>query len=356
MDTKELSVNEAPEETALGDNTRVQKIQWIKKQMEKQRESENQFLERLLEEEKVIQNLNASIEEGMEQTVERRRYNQEFKSDMERQIYELNGISLDTLQGMEERKKAYYNGFTFCAFLLSMALIVVSGALHGFQSQVSLYMLAGTALEAALLTQDKRGKVMNGLCGFLHLFILPMMFILFLCYELKFAEYDLLLPIFSMINIVLLLISTLSGFFYNPYRKEKKKAADARDRIRDIEKIAGKEVKRNARRMKKLEHQNRRKEKIGRIPKWFRKTFSGKKKITKENVPSIEENDSAINEVETVAENPMVSDPGADNSGVSGMEEAKILKSNDDTATEKDGRSDGSDISECLSAGRTLPL
>lgn len=71
------------------------------------------------------------------------------------QVYESNGITEDKLMGMNEYKNALYRGSSAVLFFLSLVLIVLCGVLHGFHSNICLLMFAYTALEGALLSQEK---------------------------------------------------------------------------------------------------------------------------------------------------------------------------------------------------------
>lgn len=104
----------ATEEKAnLKESLRIQKSQWIKEQIKRQREAEDAVLEQMIEEQRVIDGLNSDINENLDRTRESRKFNQEFQEKINTQIYEMNGITEDKLKGMREYKNAYYQG---CAF------------------------------------------------------------------------------------------------------------------------------------------------------------------------------------------------------------------------------------------------
>ena len=73
--------------------------------------------------------------------------------------------------------------------------------------------------------------------------VFPVMMVIFVCYELKYPEYDLFLPYFAMGIVVVLIIGTAAFFFYDPYKQDKKRVKDAKDYISEVEKIAKKQVK-----------------------------------------------------------------------------------------------------------------
>jgi hypothetical protein len=248
----------ATEEKAnLKESLRIQKSQWIKEQIKRQREAEDAVLEQMIEEQRVIDGLNSDINENLNRTRESRKSNQEFQEKINTQIYEMNGITEDKLKGMREYKNAYYQGCAFSLFLLSVVMIGICGVLHGFESQICLFMIACTGVEGALLAQDKwRNKLVNALCKLLYLLVFPVMMVIFVCYELKYPEYELFLPYFAMGIVVVLIIGTAAFFLYDPYKQDKKRVRSAKDYIADVEKIAKKQVKKNQKLRAKEEKKN----------------------------------------------------------------------------------------------------
>ena len=131
----------ATEEKAnLKESLRIQKSQWIKEQIKRQREAEDAVLEQMIEEQRVIDGLNSDINENLDRTRESRKFNQEFQEKINTQIYEMNGITEDKLKGMREYKNAYYQGCAFSLFLLSVVMIGICGVLHGFVFSAALAM------------------------------------------------------------------------------------------------------------------------------------------------------------------------------------------------------------------------
>lgn len=228
------------------ESLRVQRTEYIRQQMRNRQEHEDALMEQLLQEQRVIDGLQKKIDENLEQTAESSKYNREFKESMNAQIYALHGVSEDKMEGMREYKNAYYQGSAFSLFLLSAAMIVLCGILHGFQSDICVFMLAYTGIEGALLAQEKkRWKLWDMLCKLLYLLMFPVMMVMFVCYELQYPEYHIFLPYVTMAGIGILLLATVSYFLYNPYRSVKKKVRDAKGHIEDIERIARKEVRKN---------------------------------------------------------------------------------------------------------------
>ncbi len=253
-----------PREELKKENLRVQKAAYIKQQIERQRAAEDARLERLLQEQEVIAGLRESIDDGMWQTEEARKYNREFQEQLNMQIYEAHGITEDKLAGMKEYKNALYRGAAAVLFFLSLALTILCGVLHGFGSKVCLLMLAYTAVEGALAGK-KQKALLDVVCKILYILIFPAMMVMFVCYELGYEEYDLFLPYAAIAGGAVTILGMISYFLHDPYRHEKRKIQDAKSQIREIEKAAGKEIRKNQkikqkeerRAQKRLEQENR---------------------------------------------------------------------------------------------------
>ena len=252
-----ISINDMeylPVTKGVKESMRVQKTEYIRQQMRRRQESEDALMAQLLEEQRVIDGLQRKINENLEQTEESSKYNKEFQESMNAQIYALHGISEDKLEGMREYKNAYYQGCAFSLFLLSAALIILCGVLHGFASEICVFMLAYTGIEGALLTQKhRRRKLADLLCRMLYLLMFPVMMVMFVCYELKYPEYGFFMPYAVAVGIGVLIFATVSYFLYNPYQGIKKKVRAAKGHIQDIEKIAKKEVRKNQKTREKEE-------------------------------------------------------------------------------------------------------
>ncbi len=267
---KDLEQTNLLQEKHIKKSIRVQRTEYVRQQLKKRKEAEDALLVKLLEEQRVIDGLQEEIRENLEQTEESSKYNQELKESINAQIYALHGISKDKLEGMKEYRRAYYRGCACALFLLSASLVVLCGILHGFDSEICLAMLSCSGLEGALLVQEKRRIwIADVICRCLYLMVFPAMTVLFVCYELEYPEYELLLPYMVMADLVLLVFAAVSYFFYYPYRAEKRKARNAREHIEEIEKSARKEVRRNQKSLKRalrkqtrrLKKEERRKEK-----------------------------------------------------------------------------------------------
>ena len=242
------------------ENLRIRKTQWVQDQIQRQREAEDALFVQMKQEQEVLDALRDTINQNMECSREARKYNQEFQESMDAQVFAMYGITQDKLQGMREYKNAYYRGCAFSLFLLSVILVVLCGVLHGFHSEICLFMTAFTGIQGTLLAQDeRRSKILNYGCKILYLFMFPLMMVIFVCYELKYPEYDLLLPIFTIFGMVVLVLGTLAYFLHNPYRGDSRMVQAAKDTIRDIEKTARREIKKNRKTREKSEKKDRRK-------------------------------------------------------------------------------------------------
>ena len=128
------------------------------------------------------------------------------------------------------------------------------------------------------------------------LFLFPSMLIVFVCYELGFTEYALIVPALTIAGVVLLLLGAVSYFLYDPYRLDRKNHKKANRYIRDIEKAAIKEVEleekalaKQAKKQEKLElKEEARQKRAAKRREWKKRTkevFSGWKESIREKLP-----------------------------------------------------------------------
>lgn len=234
----------------IKESPRIQKTEYIRQQMLKRRAMEDALMEDLKQEQSVIDSFRDQINDGLIQTEELSRYNQEFRDNMTDQIYLLHGISKDKLEGMQECKNAFRRGYSIVLFLLSTALTILCGALHGFHSEICLLMLAVTGLEGAMLAQDNsldHYPILRLINRVLFPLLCPLMMAMFVCFELGFTPYDFLLPYIAMAGIVILFLSAVPYFIYDPYKGMGKHMRDAKAEIKIVEKVAKKEISKNQR-------------------------------------------------------------------------------------------------------------
>ena len=234
----------------IKESPRIQKTEYIRQQMLKRRAMEDALMENLKQEQSVIDSFRDQINDGLIQTEELSRYNQEFSENMTEQIYLLHGISKDKLEGMQECKNAFRRGYSIILFLLSTALVILCGALYGFQSEICLLMLAVTGIEGAMLAQDRsldHYPILRLINRVLFPLLFPLMMTMFICFEMNFAPYGLLLPYIAMAGIVILFLSAVPYFIYDPYKGMGKQMRDAKAEIKVVEKVAKKEISKNQR-------------------------------------------------------------------------------------------------------------
>ena len=185
-----------------------------------------------------------SVEANLKNTKEEQKLNEEFERHIRTEVYRMHGISEDKLQGMEERRNAWYQGAAFALFFLSLILVAVCGVLHGFGSELCIFMAFYTAIEGTLLSNGrKQAAFFEVLIKVLYLLLYPVMLTVFVCYELKFKEYDMLVPIFVIAGVVVLMLGAVSYFAYDPYRVDKRNRKKANSYIKEMEKAALKEVR-----------------------------------------------------------------------------------------------------------------
>lgn len=240
---------------ALGEESiRVQKAAWVDEQVKIQRDIEDNVRETMLEEQRLLNERNKSIESDMERNRELRRYNDDCADALNAQVYALHGLTQDKMQGMREYRNAYYQGCALILFILSLALTVLSGYMYGITARITLFMLSASGLEGALLSQEgKRGKVPDFLCRIMYLPVFPAMLVLYISYVQNMPIYNELMSVYVIVAFAALIIGTGAYFVYNPYRGEKSRVRAAKSDLKELEQIARKAVKKNRKNRKKQE-------------------------------------------------------------------------------------------------------
>ena len=232
-------------------NPRMEKVLELKREAERQSELEEIRTKRIHKEQEYIDHMIVSVEANMKNSEEGRQYNEEFERKIREQVYKMHGISEDKRNGMERYRAAYYQGAAFALFFLSVLLVVLCGILHGFASEVCLFMAFFTAIEGTLLTNGKKCVALfDTVIRVLYLLLFPAMMVIFVCYELGFKEYGLLCPIFTAAGLIILCIG--SYFAYDPYRQDRKDRRRAENYLRDMERAAQKDVELREKALAKL--------------------------------------------------------------------------------------------------------
>lgn len=235
-------------------NPRIGKVLKLQEETERQQELEQLRSKRIRQEQEYIDRMLQSVEQTLKNTREEQRLNEEFEQHIRMEIYKMHGISEDKLQGMTERRTAWYQGAAFALFFLSLLLIALCGMLHGFGSEVCIFMAFYTAIEGALLSNGRKQSVLlETLIKVLYLLLFPIMMVVFVCYELGFKEYEILVPIFVVAGVLVLMVGAVSYFLYDPYRVDRKNKKKAHNYIKEMEKTALKEVKLKEKKVAKME-------------------------------------------------------------------------------------------------------
>lgn len=225
-------------------NPRIGKVMKLEEEAKRQSEIEKLRARRIRQEQEYIDQMSLSVESHLRATKEEQQYNEQFEERIRTEIYRMHGISEDKLQGMTEYRNAWYQGTAFVLFFLSIVLIAICGVLHGFGSEICIFMAFYTAIEGALLSNGRKQSLFfTVLTKGVYLLLFPVMLVTFTCYELGFEEYALLVPVFTVAGVVVLMIGALSYFLYDPYRMDRRNRKKANRYIVEIEKAALKEVR-----------------------------------------------------------------------------------------------------------------
>ena len=234
------------DERLTKESLQLQKVLWIREEVNKKRVQEDQLLDQIFREQQLLQEMDDDMDVNMEHAKEGRKYRADIRERVEDRVYEMHDLSADKREGMREYKQAYRRGYALAMFFLSLALCVFAGYLHGITSQICLVLLMFTGTQAALLVHEKECFVFwRVLCTFLGSIIFPGMLVLFIGYELHLDYYKFALPYSLAGAFVVLAITTAAYFLYDPYRAARRRISDAKSMIRTVEKSARKQVKKN---------------------------------------------------------------------------------------------------------------
>lgn len=243
----------------MKESLQMQKASWIQDEITKRREREDELLQQIFMEQKMLQKLDEDMDENMAHAREGRKYREDMKERVNDRVYEIHDLSADKREGMREYKYAYRRGYALAMFFFSLALCIFVGFLHGITSQICLMLMFFTGVQAAIFVHQKQCFFLWRLiCDIFSAVVFPVMLVLFIGYELKYGFYDFLLPICLIIGLVLLTLTTASYFLYDPYRSARRRVGDAKSMIRSIERSAKKQVKKSQKQQAKDElRQNR---------------------------------------------------------------------------------------------------
>lgn len=259
-ETEKAAMGENMEkEQWMKESLQMQKASWIQDEITKRREREDELLQQIFVEQKMLQELDEDMDENMAHAREGRKYREDMKERVNDRVYEIHDLSADKREGMREYKYAYRRGYALAMFFFSLALCVFVGFLHGITSQICLMLMFFTGVQAAIFVHQKQCFFLWRLiCDIFSAVVFPVMLVLFIGYELKYGFYDFLLPICLIVGLVLLALTTASYFLYDPYRSARRRVGDAKSMIRSIERSAKKQVKKSQKQQAKDElRQNR---------------------------------------------------------------------------------------------------
>ena len=172
---KESTVLPEPTEITVK-NPRIGKVRKLEEEVKRQNELEQLRTRRIRKEQEYIEQMSKAVEDHLRNTKEEQRYNEEFERLIRKDVYQMHGISEDKLQGMTEYRYALYRGTAFGMFFLSLILTGICGYLHGFGSELCIFMAFYTAIEGTLLNNGKRQHaILDVLTRILYLLLFPAM-------------------------------------------------------------------------------------------------------------------------------------------------------------------------------------
>ncbi len=267
IESEKVVIEDMPKEEDIEvKNPRIGRVLKLQEEAEQQNELERQRGRRIRQQQIYIDRMIASVEENLKNTKEEQAYNEAFERRIQAQVYRMHGISEDKLMGMTEARRSWQQGAAFALFFLSLMMIVLCGALHGFGSEICIFMAFFTAIEGTLLSNGKKQHpILDGLIKVLYLLLFPAMMVIFVCYELGFEEYGILLPYFTAAGVLILVLGAVSYFLYDPYREDRRSRRKADGYLKEMERAAAKEVwlkeKAYAKQEKKKERKAARREK-----------------------------------------------------------------------------------------------
>ena len=151
---KESTVLTEPPEITVK-NPRIGKVRKLEEEVRRQNELEQLRTKRIRKEQEYIEQMSKAVEDHLRNTREEQRYNEEFERLIRKDVYQMHGISEDKLQGMTEYRNALYQGTAFGMFFLSLILTGICGYLHGFGSELCIFMAFYTAIEGTLLNNGE---------------------------------------------------------------------------------------------------------------------------------------------------------------------------------------------------------
>lgn len=108
-------------------NSKINKVMKLQQEIQRQNDLEKLRERRIMQQQEYIDKLLHSVEATMKSTETERQFNEQFEEQVRGQIYQMHGISQDKLEGMQEARRAWYQGAAFSLFFLSLVLFGISG-------------------------------------------------------------------------------------------------------------------------------------------------------------------------------------------------------------------------------------
>jgi hypothetical protein len=292
MTDKIVDVNEPIKEENVPDfmsvdikNPKIGKVLALEEDAKKQYELELERKKKIQVEQEYVNQMIENVERHLASTREEERLNSEFERKIQTEIYRMHGISEDKLEGMEERDNAIFQGIALATFIISILIFALCSYLHGITSEISIFTAFFTAIEGTLLSKGKKeNKILETIIRTIYMILLPVIIVAFILFEANPAMYALIMPYCIAVGVVILMVGAISYFIYNPYRTAKQNRRKADSYIREMEKVARKDVALREKELKKQE-KKREKDKIKseKIDQRAQKIADIKRKIFRKN-------------------------------------------------------------------------
>lgn len=236
------------------ESLRVQESEWVAEEIRRQREIEDEIRQRLLEEQRILDERKRSIDENLTRTGQVQRFNEEHKKQISTQVYGLYGVSEDKLDGRTNYKRGLFKGCAGMLLVLSIALTGVCGAMHSFDDNTTLLLAMLTVLQAALLPRyQKNSGLTDGVSQFLYMLMFPGMLTIFIANEVGYSNYDFVKEYVVIGAVVIAAFATISFFEIEPYKGLNKSIRAAKKDLKIISNDAEKNVRKNQKLRKKFE-------------------------------------------------------------------------------------------------------
>ena len=104
----------------MKESLQMQKASWIQDEITKRREREDELLQQIFMEQKMLQELDEDMDENMAHAREGRKYREDMKERVNDRVYEIHDLSADKREGMREYKYAYRRGYALAMFFFSL--------------------------------------------------------------------------------------------------------------------------------------------------------------------------------------------------------------------------------------------